>query len=54
MTNVCISKKKSGLVLDMSHHGVTLQLYNGSLSQFWDLEDFTIRSKQNRYKLIVI
>jgi hypothetical protein len=44
---VCIRSKKSGLVLDMSQYEVTLQYYNGSPSQLWDLEGFLIRSKQN-------
>ncbi len=44
---VCIRNKKSGLVLDMYQYEVTLQYYNGSPSQLWDLEGFLIRSKQN-------
>jgi hypothetical protein len=46
---VCNRNKKSGLVLDMSQNEVTLQHYNGSPSQLWDLEGFLIRSKQNGY-----
>jgi hypothetical protein len=50
-SGIFIRNKRSGLVLDMSQNTVTLQHYNGSSSQLWDLEGFMTRSKQNGYYL---
>jgi hypothetical protein len=44
---LCLRHKSSGLVLDATNNRVTLQPYNGSSSQLWELQNTTIRSAQN-------